>query len=314
MNKLRGVIPPIITPYDTDGSIHRAALRELVEWYVDAGCQGLWVCGGTGEGVILRPEERQRMAEWTMEAAAGRLKVAFHVGAVSTAEALEATAHCQRLGVDAISSVPPFFYGKSDSEVVDYFRRLGDATDRPLYLYNLPDATGRPLTAPLVAEILKRVPGVVGIKHSGTNLDLVVEMLRERSDLEVIIGRGELFLAGLTLGAVGLVCASVCMAPERFVRVYRAFLDGDLATCLETQRLATRVKELFLRYPVIACTKWVNAAQIGLECGPPREPLAAIATQDAAALGRQAQELELLEANWNIESRSRVTALGGVPR
>src|SRR5262249_45362960 len=154
-------IPPIITPYDADGQISELALRELIEWYVKAGCHGLWVCGGTGEGVALSREERGRMAELVTQLVAGRMKVIFHVGAASTDDALDAARRSQAAGVDAICSVPPFFYGKSDREVVDYYRQLGDETDRPLFLYNLPDATGRPLDVPVVAAILEQVPSVI---------------------------------------------------------------------------------------------------------------------------------------------------------
>lgn len=293
---IHGVIPPIITPFDADGRIHRLALRELVEWYVAAGCHGLWVCGGTGEGVSLSPNERAEMAELVTEYAAGRLRLVFHVGAASTADAIAAARRCEALEIDAICSVPPFFYGKSDGETLAYFRALGEATDRPLWIYNLPDATGRPLTADLVAGIAAEVPTVAGIKHSGTNLDLVVELLRARPELTVLVGRGELMLAGLVLGARGVVCASLCMAPERFVAVYEAFQADELREAMSRQQHATRVKELYQRFPVIGATKWLNARQIGLDCGPPRGPLAAISAGEEADLWAQAQALGVVGA------------------
>lgn len=291
---IRGVVPPIITPYDAEGRIDRLALRELVEWYVAAGCHGLWVCGGTGEGVSLSRDERAQMAELVQELVAERLPIVFHVGAASTADAVAAAERCAELGIDAICSVPPFFYGKSDAETVEYFRRLGDATDRPLWIYNLPDASGRPMTAPLVAEIAERVPSVAGMKHSGTNLDLVVEVLRARPDLNLLVGRGELTLAGLVLGAQGVVCASLCMAPERFVALYQAFEDGHLNEAMSRQAHATRVKEIYATYPVIGSTKWINSRQIGIDCGPPRGPLAGILPEQEPGLLAQAQALGIL--------------------
>ncbi len=311
MAKFAGVLPPIITPYDAQGRIHAYALRELVEWYVAAGCHGLWVAGGTGEGVALSRDERAELAEQIHAAVAGRLTLVFHVGAATTDDAIHAAKRCQQLGVDAICSVPPFFYGKSDDETVEYFRRLGDATDRPLLLYNLPDATGRPLSAPLVARIAEAVPTVVGMKHSGVNLDLLVEVQRLRPDLKLLVGRGELMLAGLVLGAQGVVCASVCLAPERFVAVYEAFRNGDLAASMAAQQQASRVKEIYSRFPVIGSTKWLNAKQIGLECGAPRSPLAAISAEEEAALLSLAERLSVLDGE-----ASRLLRLGrlGAPR
>lgn len=295
MTRFEGVIPPIITPYDAEGNLHETALRRLVDWYAEAGCDGLWVCGGTGEGALLSCDERVRMVELMDELVERRMKIIFHVAAVTTADAVAAARRCQELEIDAICSVPPFFYGKSRGEIVDYYRRLADATDRPIFMYNLPDASGVPLTLPLVEAIVENVPGVVGIKQSAGVVDFVVELLKFKPDLQVLIGRGETTLAALVLGAQGVVCASLCMAPERFVAVYRSFQENDLRGAMEAQKHATRVKEIFAKYRVIASTKWVNSRQLGIDCGSPRAPLAPIDAADEAGLKAMAGELGLLE-------------------
>lgn len=293
MAEFHGVIPPIVTPLDDNG-INKHALRALIEWYASAGCHGLWVCGGTGEGVSLSRDERLRMVDLVQEYSAGRLKIIFHVGAPTTADAVAAAARCEEQGVDAICSVPPFFYGKSDGEVITYYRRLADATSRPIFLYNLPDASGLPLRLPLVEAIVEAVPNVRGMKQSAGVVDYVHELRRALPQLEVLIGRGETTLAALTLGACGVVCASLCLAPERFVAVYDAFHDNDLRGALAAQEAATRVKEIYRHFPVIASTKWLNGRQIGIDCGPVREPLASIAPEQQAPLLAMATELDLL--------------------
>jgi N-acetylneuraminate lyase len=296
MSLIHGVIPPIITPYDADGRIDAAVYRRLVDWYADTGCDGLWVCGGTGEGVSLRPDERRQMVELTQEYAAGRLRVIFHVGAPTTADAVDAARHCQELGVDAVSSVPPFFYGRSDDEIVQYYRRLAEATDRPLFLYNLPDATGQALSPKVVERITEKVPTLGGIKHSMTDFGPMLEFLRVDPRLAIIIGRGELTLAAMTLGACGVTCASVSMVPEQFVELYRAFRQDDLLEAQKWQQAAGAVKELYREFPVIAATKGVNAQQLQATCGDPREPCAAIGAEQQDAFTRRVEELGLLEA------------------
>lgn len=295
MNSIHGVIPPIITPYDATGRIHEEALARIIDWYVAAGCHGLWVCGGTGEGVSLSADERVRMVELVHEYSAGRLRLIFHVAAPVTADAVRAARRCEELGVDAICSVPPFFYGKSEREVVEYYERLADACDRPIFLYNLPDASGVPLTLPLVQAIADRVPQVVGIKQSAGVVDYVGQLLRWRPDFNVLIGRGETTLAALTLGSTGVVCASLCMAPERFVAVYQAFQNDDLRGAIEAQRHASRVKEIYERFPVVASTKWINAVQIGLETGGVRPPMGNLLPGSEGALREAAEEIGILE-------------------
>lgn len=294
MNTFGGVIPPIITPFDEDGGLYEEAFGKLVDWYVAAGCHGLWVCGGTGEGVSLSSDERVRMVEMAQACVAGRMKVIFHVGAPTTADAVRATRRCQELKVDAVCSVPPFFYGKSDDEIVDYYRRLADETDRPLFLYNLPNATGVELTLPLVERIVDAVPSVTGIKQSAGVVDFVYELLRFKNDLTVLIGRGETMLPAMTLGAKGVVCSSVSLAPERFVAVYNAIADGDLPRAMAAQAEASSVKEIYRRFPVIASTKWINSSQIGLDCGQAREPLARITPEMETPLLELARELSVL--------------------
>jgi dihydrodipicolinate synthase/N-acetylneuraminate lyase len=296
MALFHGVIPPIITPYDAAGRLHSVALGQLIDWYVEAGCHGLWVCGGTGEGVSLSRDERAEMAELVATHSAGRLPIIFHVAAPTTVDAVAAAERCQALGIEAICSVPPFFYGKSKSEIVDYYRALAEATDRPIFLYNLPDASGVPLTLPLVEAIVSQVPSVTGIKQSAGVVDFVHQLLRWKPDLNVLIGRGETTLAALTLGAQGVVCASLCMAPDRFVAVYQAFLDGDLRRAMATQAHASRVKELYERFPVIGSTKWVNGEQLGIDCGAPRPPLAGISPDEEPALREMARDLGLFGA------------------
>lgn len=293
MREFRGVIPPIITPFDAFGQIHAAAFERLVGWYARAGCHGLWVCGGTGEGVSLTRDERMLMVELAAEAALA-LPVIFHVGAPTTADAVIAARRCQAAGLSAICSVPPYFYGKSEREIVDYYAALADVTELPILLYNLPDATGVPLRLPLVERIVRAVPSVVGLKHSGGVVDFVGELTAWNPAFQVLIGRGETALPALVLGAQGVVCASLCLAPERFVAVYESFLAGRLVEARNAQREATEVKRIFTRYGVISATKRVNAAQIGLECGQGRAPVAPIDDAEEPDLLALAEELGLL--------------------
>jgi N-acetylneuraminate lyase len=295
MSKFRGIYPPIITPMDESGQINEKAFRRLVDWYVRTGCHGLWVCGGTGEGVILSSDERCRMVELSVEAVDGRIPIVFHVGAPTTADAVTAAKRCHDLGVDAICSVPPFFYGKSDDELVDYYRTLADATDRPQFLYNLPTAAGVDVGMTQLEKIVDAVPTVIGLKESSGVLDQAAAVKRRWPHLTVFIGRGEMTLAALVTDLDGSICAALSMAPRRFVEVYDAFEAGDLNGAMAAQRRGAECKGIFERFPVVGSTKYVNQLQIGLECGQGRPPLAQITPQIAAPLKLMAAEIGLLE-------------------
>ncbi|MEZ6071720.1 MAG: dihydrodipicolinate synthase family protein [Pirellulales bacterium] len=277
MSKFRGIYPPIITPFDADGNINEQAFRRLVDWYVRAGCHGLWVCGGTGEGVSLSSDERLRMAELSVDVADGRLPIVFHVGAPTTADAVKAARHCHDVGVDAICSVPPYFYGKSDDEIVAYYRALGDATDLPQFLYNLPMAAGVDIGLVQLEKVVDAVPTVIGIKESAGVLDQAAAVKRRWPHLTVFVGRGEMTLSALVADLDGSICASLSMAPRRFVEVYDAFEGGDLASAMEAQRRGADCKRVYERFPVVGSTKYINELQMGVPCGQgvhrlPRSP------------------------------------------
>jgi len=304
MSDIHGVIPPIITPFDDDGRINEKAFAVLVDWYAEAGCHGLWVCGGTGEGVRLTEGERAQMVDLAAECALGRMKVMFHVGAVTTREAAAAARRCADRGLDAISSVPPLLGSNSEREIIDYYRCLAGESGLPLFLYNLPGAVGYSVSPTMVQRIAAAVPQVTGIKHSSGRLEELVEMMRLVPELTFITGRGELMLSALVAGAHGAVCASLCMAPEKFLAVYEAFQEGDLARAVACQREATAVKDIYARFPVVASTKYVNQLQTGHACGPPRLPAAAVAAKREAELVEMARGFGLLSAEKDAPAPS----------
>ena len=134
---IRGLIPPAITPFTSDGGIDPAAIRALADFWaprVDA----LFICGTYGSGPMSTPEQRCRAAELYLEAIAGRIPVIVHVGAASTYTAVHLARHAQSQGAQAVAAVPPFYYEHSESSIVDYYKRIRDAVDITFYAYNNP--------------------------------------------------------------------------------------------------------------------------------------------------------------------------------
>src|SRR5262245_28049002 len=145
---IRGILPALLTPMDDDGmAINHAALRQLVEFHIQSGASGFFVCGGTGEGLLLAPEERQAVLETVIEAAGGRARVIAHVGVLDTSTTQRLAAHAAGLGVDAVAAVPPFYFRVDDDALYEHCRLIADAASGvPLYLYNIPSATGLEIT------------------------------------------------------------------------------------------------------------------------------------------------------------------------
>jgi N-acetylneuraminate lyase len=164
-------MPALISPLNEDGSIRESSLRKLIKWQLEAGCAGFYICGATGEGAVMKPEARKAMAEITVDevksSSKGRGVVIDHVGAIDLRTAAELAEHAAGAGVDAISSVPPFFYGYSEREIKQYYQALSDASGLPLLMYASP-LSGVNITSEMVERMLE-VKNLIGLKWTSPN-------------------------------------------------------------------------------------------------------------------------------------------------
>ena len=291
MDAFRGVFPAIITPMTPEGGLNETAFREVMEFNIRAGVHGFWVAGGTGESVLLDDEENMRIAEIATEQARGRVKNIMHAGAPTTARAARLAEHAARAGVDAISCVPPFFYRQTDDAIVEHYRVVAAAADLPLFVYNLPKATGVEVTPELMEKIRERVPQLVGLKHSAptfTNVWAFAKM-----GLSCLIGDGRLMLPALTVGATGCVDGPLNIAPEIWVEIWNAYNDGDLKRAEAAQDRAAEVGTLIREMTFLSTIKVILSERLGIDCGEPRPPSLPLSPEQRAYALKRAAELGL---------------------
>lgn len=292
MAEFEGVVPAIITPMTPEGELNEAAFRELLEFDIQAGVHGFWIAGGTGESILISDDENNRIAEIAADQIRGRAKAIMHVGAPTTARAARMAEHAARVGVDAICCVPPFFYKFSDEAIVEHYRVVGEAADLPLFVYNLPQATGVEITPDLMSMLQERVPQLTGLKHSSLNLADV----RPFADmgLSCFVGSAKLMLSGLAIGASGIVDGPPCAAPELWLEIWNAYRDGDMPRAEEAQQKASRLLDLVLRLGpprYIASVKALAGERLGIDCGDPRPPFSALTPDQRAELVEGAARL-----------------------
>ena len=293
MAKFEGIFPAIITPMAADGSLNEAAFRQVMEFNIQAGVQGFWVAGGTGESVLLEDDENRRIAEIAADQSQGRIANIMHVGAPTTTRAARLAEHAAKVGVEAICCVPPFFYRQSDEAMVEHYRVVAAAADLPFFVYNLPHSTGVEITPPLMAKIQERVPQLAGLKHSAPYLPYVRDFAK--MGLACFVGNCRLMLPALTIGAVGCVDGPPNLAPERWVALWKAYQSGNLAEAQAAQEHASQVADLVQPFLFHAIAKAVLSARLGIECGDPRPPGQALTGEERAALLRRAAKMGLVE-------------------
>ena len=291
MSKFEGIVPAIITPMTADGKLNEDAYRKVMEFNIQAGVHGFWVAGGTGESVLLTDDENKRIAEIVVDQNQGRIKNIMHVGASTTARAARLAEHAAKAGVEAICCVPPFFYGQSDAAIVEHYRVVAAAADLPLFVYNLPQSTNVEITPALMRKIQDVVPQLAGLKHSAPYQGHIRDFAN--MGLACFVGNCRLMLPAMTIGAIGCVDGPPNMVPERWVAIWNAYQEGDLAKAQAAQEHASKVADLVKPYRFHAIAKAVLSERLGVDCGNPRPPMEALTADERKGLMAEVAALGL---------------------
>lgn len=228
-SSLRGSLPPLVTPFQ-DGVIDTDTYAALVRWHADEGSHGVVVCGTTGEPSVLTVDERKRLLDVAIEAAAGRVEVVAATGSQSHAETVELTEHAAAAGADAVLIVTPYYIRPPKRGLVRYFVDLAGRTDLPMLVYHIPGRAAVGVDIDVLTEIAEAAPTFVGMKHAVADLGLVTEALvRFGPEFRILVGLEELSYPMLALGATGMVNAVGNVVARRVVDLYTAVTDGGFA-------------------------------------------------------------------------------------
>jgi N-acetylneuraminate lyase len=270
MKDLRGIYPALPTPMSADGAINYACLRDLVDFEIAQGIDGLYVGGSTAESFLLTEEERIKIAETVLNHAAGRVSVIVHTGAGATDAAVRLSRHARANGADAISSVPPIYFKYTTDEVIAYYLDLIELSDMPLVVYNIPAFTEINMTQGATRELFKH-PRVVALKHTNTNMYELERMLAHNPSLIALNGYDEAFLSGLSMGASGMIGSTVNFMARKFIALRDAFNSGRNGEALKLQCEVNEIVETMVEVGVFNAVKYAMTLR-GVDCGSCRGP------------------------------------------
>ena len=228
LDQLWGSIPPLVTPF-RGGEVDYETYGRLVEAQVGAGSHGVLVNGTTGEPSLLTVDERNRLVDVAMEAAAGRLPVVAATGSQSLLESRQLTVHAAEAGVAAVLVVTPYYVRPPQRGIVAYYAQVVDGLETPWLVYHIPGRAAVGVTVDTLAQLHDASPTFVGMKHAVNDLGLVSAVLaRLGPDFRVFVGLEELSFPMMAVGACGLMNAVGNVAPARLVEICEAVRDGDL--------------------------------------------------------------------------------------
>jgi len=282
LKKYEGIIPAFYACYDAEGKVNLAAVRELTQYYIDKGVQGLYVGGSSGECIYQSKEERKLVLEEVMKVAKGKLTIIAHIACNNTADSCELAAHAESLGVDAIASIPPIYFKLPPHAIAKYWNDMSAAApNTDFIIYNIPQLAGVSLSVPLLKEMLKN-PRVIGVKNSSMPTQ-DIQMWADEGAI-VFNGPDEQLISGLVMGAVGGIGGTYGAMPELYVELYRCVKAGELAKALEIQNDCCRIiyKMCSGHGNMYGMIKEILRINGGPDCGSVRLPLAALVESDLA--------------------------------
>jgi 4-hydroxy-tetrahydrodipicolinate synthase len=293
--ELKGIIPPLTTPFTERGDVYKAGLRRLVEFQIEKGVHGLFICGTYGSGPIMTVEERRQVQEIVVDQAQGRLTVVAHVGTTSTAQSVTLAKHAQEVGADYVASISPFYHRHDERAVVEFFRNLVDAVDLPVYVYNNPKASGVTITPSFLRHLAE--VGVRGIKDSGFSYIDFSHLMLELQDIpsfQFIVGTEAIALPAFMIGAEGCVSGLANVFPELMVRLWDLFQAEQYRAAAQIQMQVTQARQI-LHIPSstnAACYAVLHAR--GIDVGYPKPPILPVLPDKREAMLAHFKDIGLL--------------------
>ncbi|PIU48780.1 MAG: 4-hydroxy-tetrahydrodipicolinate synthase [Candidatus Hydrogenedentes bacterium CG07_land_8_20_14_0_80_42_17] len=225
---LRGSIVAIITPFNKNGQIDETALRELVEWHIAEGTDGIVPCGTTGESATLSHGEHDKVVEIVIETVNRRIPVIAGAGSNSTTEAIRLTKHAASVEADFVLSITPYYNKPTQNGLIAHFTRIADESPIPLILYNVPGRTGVNMLPATVAACAKH-PRIAGIKEATADLKQISEIIENTpKDFIVLSGDDFTVVPTLAIGGKGVISVTANIAPRLNSEMIKAWESVDI--------------------------------------------------------------------------------------
>jgi len=232
---IRGVLLPIITPFDEKVRVDEEIIRRLVDFHIGAGVQGLFVLGSTGQGPAMTVAERKQAAAVALDQAKSRVPVVIHVGTADTGSTVELAEHAAAHNADAVAIVPPYYYSDhTEFEILAHYKAVAKAVSLPVFIYENPKYSGISVPPPLAVRMKEQVPALKGIKVA-YGQGALLEYVRLLPDVSVFTGNADLF--GLVpFGLAGMINPPTSFVPELCVALFKALDAKDYPQAVELQK------------------------------------------------------------------------------
>jgi 4-hydroxy-tetrahydrodipicolinate synthase len=273
---ITGSLVAIVTPMHEEGGLDLARFRQLIDWHVAEGTDGIVVVGTTGESPTVNFDEHKELIRIAVQHSRGRIPIIAGTGGNSTVEAIELTASAKENGATACLSVVPYYNKPTQEGLYLHFSKIAETVELPMILYNVPGRTVADLQTDTVLR-LAQVPGIIGIKEATANIERNTDLIRRAPrNFAIYSGDDATCLALILMGGHGVISVTANVAPKAMHQMCAAALVGDVKKARELNlRLFPLHQKLFVEANPIP-VKWALAEMGMIQPGLrlPMSPLA----------------------------------------
>lgn len=290
----KGAGVAIVTPMKANGEVNYDKLSEIIEDQIAGQTDAIIICGTTGESSTLTHEEHVEVIRYCIEKVAKRVPVIAGTGSNCTETAVYLSQEAEKAGADAVLLVTPYYNKATQKGLIAHYTKIANAISLPVILYNVPSRTGCNLLPETVAELVKNVDNIVGIKEASGNISQIAKLMHlTDGKIELYSGNDDQVVPILALGGIGVISVVSNVAPKYMHDMVAKFLDGDVAGSTKMQLDAIPIcNALFCEVNPIPVKAALNLQ--GKEVGPLRAPLTEMEPQNQEVLKNVMKDMGIL--------------------
>jgi 4-hydroxy-tetrahydrodipicolinate synthase len=227
MERLKGSIVPLVTPYNEDLSIDFVTFRKLINWQIENGSHGISVAGSTGEMTLLSYEEKVKLFEVAVQEASGKVTVVASTGSSNLNETIALSKEAEKIGCDALLITVPYYSRPNQEGIFEYFKKVSESVSLPIIIYNIPARTGTNIEPKTLKRLKEKCKNIIGVKEANPNFDqMSKDILECGEDFLVYSGIESLCYPLLAIGGVGYLSATANLLPKELAKLYELAKEG----------------------------------------------------------------------------------------
>lgn len=283
----------IITPFTADGKVNEKVLAEIIEYQISHSTDAIVICGTTGESATLDHNEHTQAIKVAVDVTAGRIPVIAGTGSNDTAYALKLSNDAEKLGVDGLLMVTPYYNKASQEGLIKHFNYVADRVSTPIILYNVPSRTGCEIKPETYAELAKHKM-IYAAKEATGNLSSIAKTISlVPGDFAIYSGNDDQITPIMSLGGKGVISVLSNILPQVAHDIAQTALDGDFKKSAELQlKYLELCNAMFMDVNPIPVK--VAMRLMGIDVGPLRLPLCDMTPANTEKLKSVLQKYELI--------------------